>query len=125
MTTDGPPIQGELQVQVMQVLWRTGGGTVEDVRNGLPPWYRGAYTTVQTVLNRLASRGLLLREKRGISLHYTPAASEAEYLSQTLRRTLAGASREARERALVSLLGDFDSKELSKMRKRAKRSRPS
>jgi len=121
MSPDDAPIQGELQVQLMQVVWRTSGGTVEELRSGLPPRYRGAYTTVQTVLNRLAERGLLAREKSGVALHYSPAVSEAEYLSQTLRRTLAGASREARELALVSLLGDFDRAELSELRKRAKR----
>jgi len=121
VTADGAPIQGELQVQIMNVVWRTGGGTVEEIRSGLPPRYRGAYTTVQTVLNRLGERGLLLREKRGIAMHYTPAASEAEYLSQTLRRALAGASREARTHALASLLGDFDSAELSELQERARR----
>ncbi len=121
MSVDGTPIQGELQVQLMQVVWRSGGGTVEAIRSDLPPRYRGAYTTVQTVLNRLAERGLLVREKRGIAMHYTPKASEAEYLSQTLRRTLAGASREARAHALASLLGDFDSAELSELRERARR----
>jgi len=121
VSVDGTPIQGELQVQLMQVVWRSGGGTVEAIRSDLPPRYRGAYTTVQTVLNRLAERGLLVREKRGIAMHYTPKASEAEYLSQTLRRTLAGASREARAHALASLLGDFDSAELSELRERARR----
>lgn len=121
VTADGAPIQGELQVQLMQVVWRSGGGTVEDLRSGLPLRYRGAYTTVQTVLNRLAERGLLLREKRGIAMHYTPTASEAEYLSKTLRRTLAGASREARAHALASLLGDFDGTELSELQERARR----
>lgn len=105
----------------MNVIWRSGGGTVEEVRGGLPSRYRGAYTTVQTVLNRLAERGLLLRRKRGMALHYTAAVSEAEYLSQTLRRALAGASREARAHALVSLLGEFDSVELSELQERARR----
>lgn len=105
----------------MNVIWRSGGGTVEEVRRGLPSRYRGAYTTVQTVLNRLAERGLLLRRKRGMALHYTAAVSEAEYLSQTLRRALAGASREARAHALVSLLGEFDSVELSDLQERARR----
>jgi predicted transcriptional regulator len=121
VSVDGTPIQGELQVQLMQVVWRSGGGTVEAIRSALPPRYRGAYTTVQTVLNRLAERGLLVREKRGVALHYTPTTSEAEYLSKTLRRTLAGASSEARAHALASLLGDFDTAELSELQERARR----
>jgi len=60
-----PQIQGDLQAQIMTALWRLESGTVEQVRSGLPARYRGAYTTVQTVLNRLAERGLLVRSKRG------------------------------------------------------------
>lgn len=51
-------LQGELQLEVMRVLWRLGRpGSVEDVRSSLPQRQRGAYTTVQTVLNRLAEEG--------------------------------------------------------------------
>lgn len=121
MSAEGAPISGELQVQIMQAVWRRGGGTVEEIRTALPPRYQGAYTTAQTVLNRLAERGLLRREKRGITLHYTPTTSEAEYLSHTLRRALAGASRDARNHALASVLGDFDSAELSDLRRLARR----
>jgi len=118
---DVTPIQGELQVQIMQVVWRTGGGTVEHVRSNLPPRYQGAYTTVQTVLNRLAERGLLKKDRRGAAIVYTAAIDEAEYVSQTLRRTLAGASSEARSHALASLLGAMDSAELTDLQERAKR----
>jgi predicted transcriptional regulator len=52
-----PQTLGDLQAQIMTVLWRLESGTVEQVRSGLPARYRGAYTTVQTVLNRLAERG--------------------------------------------------------------------
>ena len=58
-------IQGETQGQIMAALWRVGSGTVEQVREELPPRYQGAYNTVQTVLNRLTERGLLERERAG------------------------------------------------------------
>src|SRR3990170_710842 len=91
-----PQIQGDLQAQIMTALWRLESGTVEQVRSGLPPRYRGAYTTVQTVLNRLADRGLLVRTKRGNAIVYTPKLTEAEYVSRSIERTLAGASTHAR-----------------------------
>lgn len=102
----------------MAALWRLESGTVEQVRHGLPPRYQGAYTTVQTVLNRLATRGLLSREREGRGLIYRPKISEADYLSQTIRRTLAGASSDARRAALADLLGGMDGKELSKLQSR-------
>ena len=64
------PLTGELQVQVMATLWRLGSATVEQVRGGLPPRYRGAYNTIQTVLNRLADRNLLSRHKIGNAFAY-------------------------------------------------------
>jgi predicted transcriptional regulator len=108
-----PPLQGDLQVQLMGALWRLGSGTVEDVRNELPARYRGAYTTVQTVLNRLAGRGLLSRTRTGNAIVYRPDVSEAEYLQRSIQRTLSGASSAARQVALAQLIGDLDSDELA------------
>ncbi len=117
---DVTPIQGELQTQVMAALWRLGTGTVEQVRSELPSRYRGAYTTVQTVLNRLAERGLLSRTREGRGIVYRPEVSEAEYLSRTIRHTLAGASNDARQAALANIIGGLDARELSEVQKLAK-----
>jgi len=114
------PIQGELQVQIMAVLWRLDEGTVERVRSGLPSRYRGAYTTVQTVMNRLAERGMLTRRKEGNTYVYVPRFSEAEYLSKSIEHTLAGASSEARQVALAQLVGGLERKELSDLQRLAK-----
>jgi predicted transcriptional regulator len=115
-----PQIQGDLQAQIMTALWRLESGTVEQVRSGLPPRYRGAYTTVQTVLNRLAERGLLVRAKRGNAIVYTPTLTEAEYVSHSIERTLAGASTHAREAAIARLIGDLDRDEITALRRRAR-----
>src|SRR5215211_5953413 len=94
------PVLGELQEQLMRVLWRLESGTVAQVRDALPPRYRGAYTTVQTVLNRLAERGLLERQRHGNAIVYRPRISEAEYLVRTIEGMLAGASSAARQTVL-------------------------
>ena len=111
---------GELQTQVMSAMWRLGAGTVEQVRSELPPRYHGAYTTVQTVLNRLAERGLLLRNKAGNAIEYRPTVSEADYLSRSIARTLAGASNDARQSALARLIADLDQGELSELQRLAR-----
>lgn len=116
-------IQGELQEQIMAVLWRTGPGTVEHVREGLPSRHRSAYTTVQTVLNRLAERSIVGRSRRGRTLVYTARLSESQYLSRSLERTLAGASTQAREVALTELIGGLDSGELERLTVQARRAR--
>lgn len=101
-------IQGELQEQIMRALWRLGEGRVGDVRDALPKQHRSAYTTVQTVLNRLAERGLLDRERKGNAIVYVPRVSEAEYLSSSLDRALDGTSDEARHAAIAHLVGGLD-----------------
>jgi predicted transcriptional regulator len=114
--TDRSGITGELQTQIMGVLWRLGSGTVEEVRSALPPRYRGAYNTVQTVLNRLVERDLLERERQGRGFTYRPVVSEAEYLSQNIDRALAGASSQARQAVLASLLGGLEQSEFDELR---------
>src|ERR1700755_2685624 len=99
----------------MSALWRLGAGTVEQVRSELPGRYRGAYNTVQTVLNRLAERGLLERVREGRGFVYRPLLSEAEYLSGSIRRTLAGASSDARQAALASIIGGLRPDELAEL----------
>ncbi len=117
---DQAPLQGELQIQIMAALWRIDSGTVEDVRMALPARYRSAYNTVQTVLNRLSDRGLLRRARRGAAYAYTPVLSEAEYLTRSIKRSLAGASSDARETALSQLIGSLEESELAALRKRGK-----
>lgn len=107
----------------MAVLWRTGPGSVEHVRAGLPARHRSAYTTVQTVLNRLAERGLASRSRRGRAMVYAAELSEAQYLSRSLERTLAGASMEARQVALTRLIGGLDADELERLRNQATKAR--
>jgi predicted transcriptional regulator len=113
-------LQGELQVQIMAALWRMESGTVEEVRAALPARYRSAYSTVQTVLNRLSDRGLLRCDRKGNAFVYRPAVSEAEYLTRSIRQSLAGASIDARETALAQLIGELKDRELTALRDRAK-----
>ena len=117
---DSTAIHGELQAQIMSVLWRLGEGTVPQVRAALPARYRSAYTTVQTVLNRLAERGLLSRARSGKQIIYAPKLSEATYLSRSIETTLAGASTDARQAVLASLVGQLDKNELSELQALAK-----
>lgn len=112
-------IGGELQAQVMSTLWSIETGTVDEVRSALPRRYRGAYTTVQTILNRLVDRGLLARERSGRRYVYTPRLSEAEYLSGAMNRALAGASKAARQAALAQFVGTMKDEERDELERLA------
>jgi predicted transcriptional regulator len=115
--TEVTPLQGELQSQIMAAIWRLSEGTVEQIRQALPPESSPptrAYNTVQTVLNRLAERGLLGRRREGHVIVYAPRLTEAEYLSRSMEHTLRGAS-QARQVALAQLIGSLPRNEAAEL----------
>ncbi|MFI1383971.1 BlaI/MecI/CopY family transcriptional regulator [Embleya sp. NPDC020886] len=118
---ESPRVQGELQAEIMAVLWRIEAGTVERIRSELAEPSRGAYTTVQTVCNRLAERGLLARAREGQAFVYRPAVTEADYVSSSVSSALAAASAPARRVALAQLVGGLDVSELADLRELARR----
>src|SRR5512139_1945552 len=82
---------GELETDVMSVVWEKGKASVQDVKDALEPGRSLAYTTVMTVMSRLAEKGMLERQKEGRAFYYTPAASHdkvAGSLLQTLIKRL-------------------------------------
>ena len=96
----------------MRILWGTASASVEEVRKALPSKRRGAYTTVQTVLNRLADRGLVERRKEAKAIQYSARISEPEYVTGSLQRTLEGASEAARVSALANLVEELAPQDL-------------
>jgi predicted transcriptional regulator len=88
------------ELQIMQVLWRSGACTVAAVQEALAP-QRGtapAYTTVQTMLNILEKKGKLKRTLVGSSYVYSAHVTEASALGQAVRdlidRMFGGSSEE-------------------------------
>lgn len=59
-----------LELECLSVLWRLGPANVSEVREALQPSRTLAYTTVMTLLERLAKRGLVTRQKQGRSFRY-------------------------------------------------------
>jgi predicted transcriptional regulator len=114
-------VRGDLQAEIMSTLWQLGEGTVEDVRRMQPRRRRRAYTTLQTVMNRLVERGLLDRERRGRGYVYRARYNEAAYISRTISDQLASASPDARRAALHSLVGELDAQELDDVTRYANR----
>ena len=121
---------GDLESEVMAVLWEKGECSVEDVRNALKPARPLAYTTVMTVMSRLAKKGLLNRRKEGRAYIYFPGSSR-EKLAGSMLRTLVdrlydGASGEAIAHLLESD-EEVDEEELDRLEKliRARRKKNS
>jgi len=105
----------------MSTVWELGEATVEDVRRAQARGRQRAYTTLQTVMNRLLERGLLDRERRGRGYVYRARYNEGAYVSGRIRDQLASASPEARRAALHSLVGELDPEELDEVTRYANR----
>jgi len=86
---------GELELAIMRVAWGRPSVTVRDVLNTLTKKRALAYTTVMTVMGRLAEKGLLVAEKRGKTHHYRAALTREEFEVQ------------AAGKVVSSLLADF------------------
>lgn len=81
---------GELQRRVMEVLWTCDECTVRDVHARLNAERPIAYTTVMTVMSRLAEQGILEREKLGKTCIYRAATSRDEAKAGELVDELVG-----------------------------------
>ncbi|MFN9264665.1 MAG: BlaI/MecI/CopY family transcriptional regulator [Acidobacteriota bacterium] len=79
LSRDIPP---PLELECLRVLWALGEGNAARVREALAPERPLAYTTVLTLLDRLAKRGQLARRKQGRSYLYKPLQDR-----ETLRQT--------------------------------------
>ena len=99
----------------MAAVWRLEEATVDAVRKALPPSRRSAYTTVQTVMNRLVDRGLLQRERRGRGFVYSAPYDEAAYLWRAVNGRLKEASPDARRAILQKLVGGLTGSELDEV----------
>ncbi|MEH0970891.1 BlaI/MecI/CopY family transcriptional regulator [Micromonospora sp. CPCC 205546] len=91
---------GDLERAVMDVLWdsvpgTSDGITVREVADALDG-RELAYTTVMTVLDRLAGKGMVRREREGRAWRYRAAASREAYIAQLMLDALdLGGSRDA------------------------------
>ena len=103
----------------MNAVWRLGEATVDAVREQQPKRTRSAYTTVQTVLNRLVERGMLTRERKGRAFVYRAKLGESEFLARSIGKRLAEASPDARRAALVNLVDELEPGEVDEIARRA------
>lgn len=74
----------ELQLAVMQALWQAGEASTAEVQQAMAA-RELAYTTVATLLDRLAERGLLSVSRDGREKRFRPTVDEA-----TVRRSMVG-----------------------------------
>jgi len=93
-----------LELDCMNTLWPVGQATVREIRDLLAPRRPRAYTTIMTIMDRLARKGIVERKKVGRAYIYRPNLTAEEARSQALGQVVDnyfGGSKEA----LIAQLG--------------------
>ena len=120
LTTDhaAEPL-GERETDLLQTLWALGRpATVTEVHGSLADaGHRVAYTTVQTMLNRLEKKGRVNRSKAGKAHLYSAAVSEETVTQGALGRLLGRFFGGSAEALTSRLVGDLDDDELARVQR--------
>jgi len=112
---------GPLEAEIMDLIWaREGPITVADVHQSLACRRPVAYTTVMTVMTRLADKGLLNRRRSGMAYVYTPAVTKQEFTGSLVKSVIDGLLEDFSEAAMayfLTRLGDMDEARLAQLEK--------
>jgi BlaI family penicillinase repressor len=100
------PKLGDLELEILNVLWARGPSTVREVLDALPRRPRPAYTTILTMLRLMHEKGYLDRDERGKAHVYSARLREANVKRGLLRGLLDRAFGGSAEALLVRLLQD-------------------
>lgn len=96
--------RGELERRVMTILWHADSAlSVAVVHAELAEERDLAYTTVMTVLDRLAKKGLAKRELMNRAWQYKPAQPRHLHVAMRIREQLASLDLDTRQLVLEEL----------------------
>jgi predicted transcriptional regulator len=109
---------GNLEREVMEHVWSaTEPVTVREVHEALAVERDLAYTTVMTVLDRLAKKGVVRRVRDGRAYRYQAAAGQDQLVADLMREALDGAGSGAnRAAALVRFVDQASPEEAAALR---------
>jgi len=78
----------DLESDIMQLVWQKGSATVRDVYEAIQSTRPLAYTTVMTVLSKLAEKGVVEYSKKGRAYIYRPKISKKEAAQNSIAKLL-------------------------------------
>jgi predicted transcriptional regulator len=106
----------------MDVLWRKGSGTVQQVVGWLPA--NLAYNSVLTTIRILEKKGYLEHAKDGRAHVFAPIIGREEASRSEIRHLISRFFRNSHEALVLNILEDeaIDAEELTRLRKMLERS---
>jgi predicted transcriptional regulator len=105
---DRPLPGGKLEYAILVAIWEGGTVTGRELHDRVGEPLGLVYTTTAKILDRLAVKGLVQREKDGKVFRYRATAPRQEIDRARLTRTLAGVFAEGPRPALAALVEVLD-----------------
>jgi BlaI family transcriptional regulator, penicillinase repressor len=94
-----------LELDCMNTLWPLGEATVREVRDRLAERRARAYTTIMTIMDRLARKGIVERRKAGRKYVYRPKLSAEEARAHALEQVMENFFGGSKEEMMAQLHG--------------------
>jgi len=117
-----PPKRSETltqaELRVMNVLWKKGQATVQQVLEAMPEKLDLAYNSVLTTIRVLENKGYLKHKKDGRAHVYEPVIAQAEATRSEVRHLVSRFFGNSQQLLLLNLLEEqnFDAEELKRLR---------
>lgn len=102
------PSLGELEQQIMDIVWECKNCSARDVLNKLETDKKLAYTTVATILQRLFDKGLLTRKENAAGHIYSPKISKEKYTKNVAQSFLKNFISSFGDTAIASFADSID-----------------
>lgn len=109
----------EAELRIMQVLWRKGPGTVQQILDEIAGNPSLAYNSVLTTIRILERKGYVEHSKDGRAHVYNPLIAEHEASRSEIRHLVGRFFRNSHEDLVLNILEDrgIDPGELDRLRK--------
>ena len=120
-----PPKQSatltEAELRIMEVLWRKGSGTVQQVLDWLPSAL--AYNSVLTTIRTLEKKGVVKHVKDGRAHIYEPVIGREEATRSEVRHLVGRFFRNSHEALVLNILQNeaIDAADLKRLREMLER----
>ncbi|MGV8837589.1 BlaI/MecI/CopY family transcriptional regulator [Cellvibrio sp.] len=108
---------GELEKLVLNYLWTVGSADAKQVHDHFKKSRGGSLNTIQSTLDRLHKKAILMREKQGHAYQYRAAMEKKAFLGELIRTVTQDFSsyHDHLLAAFVSLSADLDEAHLDRL----------
>ncbi len=119
MPRKSSPTLTEAELQLMEIIWKHGEGTVADVVAALPPNSQLAYSTVLTTLRILERKGYLSHIQEGRAFIYKPVVDQKQARQSALKHLLSRFFNNSPELLVLNVMEqeELDLTELERLKK--------